>query len=135
MDLVPIVTGLGEMIRGAKTVGRVTDTVQIAKAAECSTNAIGVVKNAKRIHGNSLKTTKETVGYALRKTDTGEIMKFGETTRGVKRYTNKFYIENGVYMDIMARGSKYDMHLWQHDQIIEYTQKRGTRPPWNKTNW
>ena len=71
----------------------------------------------------------------MRKNGTDEIMKFGETTRGVKRYSKKFYIKNEVYMDIMVRGSKYDMHIWQHDQIIIYTQKNGIRPPWNKSNW
>ena len=62
-------------------------------------------------------------------------MKFGETTLGIRRYSKKFYMENGVYMRQMACGSKYDMHLWQHDQIINYTQKNGKRPPWNKSNW
>ena len=62
-------------------------------------------------------------------------MKYGETTRGVRRYTNKFYRKNGVYMDIMVRGSKYDMHLWQHNQILDYTRKNGVRPKWNKSDW
>ena len=50
-------------------------------------------------------------------------------------HTKKFYRENDVYMDIMAHGSKYDMHLWQHNQILEYTRKNGVRPPWNKSDW
>ena len=96
---------------------------------------VDTMKTAEKIHGNSLSTTKETIGYALRKTDTDEIMKFGETTQGTKRYTKKFYRENGVYMDTMAAGSKYDMHMWQHNKILEYTQERGVRPPWNKSDW
>lgn len=62
-------------------------------------------------------------------------MKYGETTRGVKRYTNKFYIENDVWMDKMAEGTKYDMHYWQRDMIMDYYNKHGFRPPWNKSFW
>ena len=36
-------------------------------------DAIDGIKNVKRIHGNSLETTKATVGYVLIKNDTGEI--------------------------------------------------------------
>ena len=62
-------------------------------------------------------------------------MKFGETTRGIKRYTNKFYQENGVFMDPLAKGSKYDMHYWQHEQIINYCNTNGVKPPWNRSFW
>ena len=126
--IVKVATKADDVVDAVRTVDKIDDAVDTAKAID---NAQAVAK----IHGNSLSTTKETVGYALRKNGTNEIMKFGETTRGIKRYTNKFYIENDVYMDIMAHGSKYDMHYWQHDQILRYNQKYGHRPPWNKSFW
>lgn len=94
-----------------------------------------VGKSTDLLHGNSLKTTKPAVGYVLLDKDTYEILKYGETTRGVKRYTNKFYIENNAYMDILEYGTKYDMHYWQHEQIIEYYNKNGHLPPLNKSFW
>ena len=96
---------------------------------------VGDAAKAVKVHGNSLKSTKETIGYVLQKTDTGEIMKYGETTRGIKRYSQKFYLENGVEMIPLAKGSKYDMHMWQHNQILDYYNKYGVKPPMNKSFW
>ena len=135
VDLLPIVSGVGEVTDLLRVANKADCVVDIVKTTNKVDNISDSVKVTTKIHGNSLKTTKETIGYALRKIDTGEIMKFGETTRGVQRYSKKFYIENGVYMDIMARGSKYDMHYWQHNQILNYMKVNGTRPIWNKSNW
>jgi len=131
---VKVATKADDVVDVAKTVAVADNIVDVTKVANGGGNIANAARTVK-MHGNSLQTTKETVGYALRKIDTGEIMKFGETTRGVKRYTKKFYVENEVYMDIMARGSKYDMHFWQHDQILDYTRRNGVRPPWNKSDW
>ena len=62
-------------------------------------------------------------------------MKFGETTRGVKRYTRKFYDKHEIYMDIMEVGTKLDMHQWQHNKIIEYFNSYGVKPLLNKSFW
>ena len=107
------VTGGGAIV---KAVSKADDVVDVVKTANKVDNVVDTTKTAKKIHGNSLKTTKETIGYALRKTDTGEIMKYGETTRGIKRYTNKFYRENNVFMDPLARGTKYDMQMCIRDR-------------------
>ena len=64
-----------------------------------------------------------------------EIMKYGETTRGTKRYTQKFYRENDVYMEPMAKGTKYEMHYWQHERIQTFFNKYGHLPPMNKSFW
>ena len=135
---IPCVTGGSAIIKAATKADDVIDTVKAIDNVDNivdTTKAIENTQTAVKIHGNSLSTTKETVGYALRNNDTHEIMKFGETTRGTKRYTKKFYAENNVYMDIMESGSKYDMHYWQHEKILEYTRRNGHRPPWNKSNW
>lgn len=128
----PGLTGGGTFVRA---VGKIDDVADVVKTANKVDNVVDTAKTAKKIHGNSLKTTKETIGYALKKTDTGEIMKYGETTRGVKRYSQRFYRENGVDMVELARGSKYDMHYWQHNQIVSYYNQYGHRPPWNKSFW
>lgn len=63
-------------------------------------------------------------------------MKFGETTRGVKRYTKKFLNENHLTMDFIVRGTKKEMHDWQHYKIIEYKNTHdGIRPKLNKSDW
>ena len=139
VDLIPFVTGVGEVTRVVKTVDKIADVVDtthdVAKTADRVDDVVDTVKNAKKIHGNSLKTTKKAYGYALIDVNTKQVMKYGETTKGVNRYTKKFYKENGVYMHIMSEGTKYEMHWWQHNKILEYTKKMGVRPPLNKSNW
>jgi len=90
---------------------------------------------ASPIHGNSLKTTKEAIGYTLRDKTTGDILKYGETTLGPRRYTSKFLNENNARMKIETSGTKYDMHFWQHNQILEYKRINGTRPRLNRSDW
>jgi hypothetical protein len=39
-------------------------------------------------------------------------------------------------MKIEAKGTKREMHDWQHDKILEYKSKNnGQRPPLNKSVW
>ena len=126
IDLIPGVTGVGETIRAVKTTTKVTK--KLSKATKKA-------EKVKKIHGNSLNSEKLTIGYAIVKKDTGKIMKYGETTRGVNRYSKKFYRENNVSMVVMAKGNKRDMHYWQHDRILEYYRENGCRPSWNKSFW
>ena len=60
-------------------------------------------------------------------------MKYGETTRGLRRYTKKFYRTNNVYMDIVKKGTKREMHAWQHKMIEGYVYISGELPPMNKS--
>ena len=63
-------------------------------------------------------------------------MKYGETTRGTKRYTKKFLKENNLEMNFEAKGSKRDMHGWQHDKILEHKANNGGgRPKLNKSDY
>ncbi|MHC1686048.1 MAG: RHS repeat-associated core domain-containing protein [Clostridiaceae bacterium] len=88
-----------------------------------------------KVHGNSHDTNKPAIGYIIRDVDTDEILKYGETTRGKSRYTQGFYDDNNAIMDIVARGTKKEMHKWQHDRILEYKKKHGKRPPLNKSDY
>ena len=68
-------------------------------------------------------------------TRTGEILKYGETTQGEKRYSKK-YLEL-IHADYHweAAGTKAEMHLWQHEKILDYMYVADQRPPLNKSLW
>ncbi|RWA46536.1 hypothetical protein B0X04_19160, partial [Yersinia pestis] len=53
----------------------------------------------------------------MRDRDFGDVTKYGETTQGEKRYSQKYLDENNVDMFFEASGSKKDMHAWQHENI------------------
>lgn len=89
------------------------------------------------VHGNSHATTKPAYGYILRDSDTHQVVKFGETTESnpLNRYTQKYYKENNVYMDVVKKGTKQEMHKWQHDRIMQYKERHGARPRLNFCNY
>ena len=90
---------------------------------------------APKVHGNSLLTTKLTQGYVLADKTTGEILKFGETTMGKARYTQKYLDEHNAAMVFEASGSKREMRDWEHENILEYKRDHdGKRPPLNKSD-
>ena len=88
-------------------------------------------------HGNSLNSSKPTIGYTLRDLESDEIMKYGETTMGKRRYTRDYLKENNVYMLEEADGTKREMHSWQHERILEYkaAYPEGRRPLLNKSDY
>jgi hypothetical protein len=86
-------------------------------------------------HGNSLDTDKPAEGYELRDRDTGEVQKYGETTRGTKRYTKKYLEKENVQQVSVEKGTKREMHRWQHKKIVEYRKKNGVRPRLNKSDY
>lgn len=92
-------------------------------------------KNKGKIHANSLKTNKRTDLYVLRDIDTNSVKKIGETTRGKKRYTKKYYKKNNVYMQVIDSGSKRKMHYQQHRLLKKYNRKTGRKPELNKSLW
>lgn len=69
-------------------------------------SGVVVVGFPRSMHGNSLSTRKPAEGYSLRSQATGEELKFGETTRGVRRYTTGYLREQGADMVFEARGTK-----------------------------
>ena len=86
-------------------------------------------------HANSLDTDKPAIGYSLRDKNTGEILKYGETTRGNKRYTRKYLDEHNAKFFPEANGTKREMHYWQHEKILDYMYVADQRPPLNKSTW
>ncbi len=89
----------------------------------------------KAVHGNSLQCDKTNYGYKLVDEDTGEIKKFGESIKGMKRYAKKFYNKTNTRMDILTSSTKAEVHLWQHNQIVNYYNQYGKLPPFNKSFW
>jgi RHS repeat-associated protein len=86
------------------------------------------------VHGNCLCNTNPAVGYILVDRNSGEIVKYGETAQNnpTSRYTTAQYNEMNAKMIIVERGSKEDMHKWQHEKIMEYKAKNnGARPKYN----
>ena len=98
--------------------------------------AVSAVSTAGELHPNNLDTTKPAQGYTLRDRDTGEVLKYGETTKGTARYTKQYLKEHNARIVFEAQGTKRDMHNWQHKKILEYkAQHDGARPPLNKSDW
>ena len=114
--------------KGVKVARKTYKVVKVAKSAS-------LTAKKKKVHGNSHKTTKKTYGYKIVNKD-NIVMKYGETTRGTKRYTQKWYRENNYRMVIMATGTKKQMHQWQHEKILQYKKNNnGERPKLNKSDW
>jgi len=87
-------------------------------------------------HANDHRTEKPAQGYSLRDNDTGEVLKYGETTRGTARYTKQYLKEHNARMVFEAKGTKAQMHKWQHNKIVEYKeQHNGARPPLNRNDY
>ncbi len=56
IDLIPFVTGVGEATRTLKTIDKVTDTVQIAKAVDFTDEAAAIIKTLDRSSGFTKST-------------------------------------------------------------------------------
>lgn len=82
-----------------------------------------------------MKSTKNTELYVLRDKTTGAVKKIGETTRGISRYSKKFYTNNNVYMQVIDQGSKRAMHYQQHRLLTRYYSHVGRLPSLNKSFW
>jgi hypothetical protein len=94
-------------------------------------------KQSGGVHGNDHATTKPAEGYTLRDKKTGAVLKYGETTQGTARYSKTYLDKHNARMQFEAKGTKAEMHKWQHDKILEYkSQNDGARPPpLNKSNY
>ena len=135
-NVIDVADDVGDTIRTLDKVGDSVDTVDdIHGATRIADFSEDASKSAKKIHNNSLKTDKITEGYILRDITTHEILKYGETTRGLKRYTNTYLTKHHAYMDFVAKGTKAEMHQWQHEMILNYISVAGQRPPLNKNLW
>jgi len=86
-------------------------------------------------HGNSLSDPRTNYGYALVDRNTNEILKYGESIHPKTRYSKRYLNENNADMTILQQGNKLNIHLWQHDKIVEYQLEHGKFPPLNKSEW
>ena len=84
IDLIPFVTGVGEVTRAVKTIDKVADTVQIAKAVDFTEDAADIVKTLDRSSGFTKSTVsagrKIHQGYKA----TNNFPKMGKEFRGIK---------------------------------------------------
>jgi RHS repeat-associated protein len=91
---------------------------------------------APKVHGNDHNTPQPAQGYTLRDRNTGKVLKYGETTQGTKRYSQKYLAKNNAEMVFEAQGTKREMHNWQHERILEHKEtNNGDRPPLNKSDY
>jgi hypothetical protein len=89
----------------------------------------------KDVHGNDHSTIKPAEGYSLRDRDTGAVLKYGETTLHTGRYTKAYLKKHNAVMVFEAKGSKKEMHTWQHERIMEYRAENFVRrPPLNQSD-
>jgi hypothetical protein len=128
---VPFIGGLGEVVRTSNAVLEVADTVDDLHDAK---------KVAKNVHGNSLNYPGTNYGYVLSDKTTGEVVKFGESINPSQRYTKKFLngdnpINKPLDMTVVTSGTKRDVHIWQHEQIVDYYEVVGKLPALNKSMW
>jgi len=146
IDVAMVTADVADIAVNGMTVGRgLTLAVDVVAAAIPFVPALAgatarVVEGAQRaegvVHNNSLRTTAPAQGYSLRDKSTGSVLKYGETTQGTRRYTQKYLRENNAEMVFEAKGSKQEMHDWQHQKITEHKAANGgSRPPLNKSDY
>ena len=95
---------------------------------------------AEKAHGNTLGD-QPAEGYQLQDKNTGEVKKYGETTRGdekfgagkQKRYSKQYLKDNNVVYKKTASGTKKEMHQWQTKMIKAHEAATGSKPALNKT--
>jgi hypothetical protein len=90
----------------------------------------------RRPHGNFKNSDLPAQGYTLRSRATGEVLKYGETARGEQRYSRSYLKQINAEMVIETSGTKAEMHVWQHQKIVEHKASHGgQRPPLNKSDY
>ena len=127
-----VVTSLAAVDVGMAAGGLAID-LGAATARQSTTQATVTTDSA--IHGNSLSSPATNYGYSLRDRATGTVLKYGETIHPERRYTQSWLTGNNAELQIEQVGTKQDIHAWQHDQIVQYKEANGSRPPLNKSDW
>ncbi len=128
---VPVVSGLGEA----------ADAVNAARKVHNRTSDLYDAKKVvNSVHGNSLDYPGTNYGYILSDLNTGEVVKFGESIDPAHRYTKKFLngenpIGTPLDMTVVISGTKRDIHIWQHEQILDFYEVVGELPKLNKSKW
>lgn len=135
VDLIPGVTGVGETVKAVNATKKAVNTVDtIVDGVKVTDKATDTIKTARRIHGNSLASSKTNYGYVLLDQERN-ILKFGETIHPSTRYSKKSLESKKWTMVILEEGNKLEIHNWQHDMNMYYKYKYGSFPPENKKGW
>ena len=128
---IPFVAGVGETVRAVNAGRKITDVADDLHDAK---------KAAKSIHANSLDFSGTNYGYVLSDKTTGEVVKFGESIDPAHRYTKKYLngdnpINKPLDMSVVISGTKQDIHIWQHEQIVDFRNVVGKLPALNNSLW
>ena len=124
---------LDKTAEGVKLLEKTSDAVDAGR--ELNRAADILETGVKEVHGNSLLTTKTAYGYTLTDRTTNEILKYGETIHPDTRYSGKFLNSINANMNILAEGSKSEMHFWQQYQVLDYFNAYGVNPHLNINGW
>ncbi|MBY0569103.1 MAG: RHS repeat-associated core domain-containing protein [Hyphomonadaceae bacterium] len=94
--------------------------------------AVGGIIGLATCHANSLNSSRPTWVYELRYNSTGEVAKYGITSRlnPTDRYPSWFYSVRGVTMfPLMRYSNRRDARNAERALCIRYRAEHGTRPP------
>jgi RHS repeat-associated protein len=88
-----------------------------------------ISSSVQKIHGNDLRSTAQTWGYKLVDKSSGVVKKIGESMHPGSRYPQKYLDANNLEMVRGPSGSKFDIRIWEHEQIGEYIFTHGGAHP------
>ena len=123
VDLIPVVTGVGEITRAARTIDKASTTVQIAKAIDFTDDAADIVKTLDRSKGFTKSTAragrKIHAGYKV----TDDFSKIGKEYRKVKGVRPDYvdFANRTIYelKPMNPRGLKSGIHqLQKYDKAL-----------------
>jgi hypothetical protein len=70
-----------------ETCGGTIETLRAGATGDLPTLLASGGDALRKVHGNRLDSGRAAEGYTLRDLDTNEVLKYGETTRGTRRYS------------------------------------------------
>ena len=117
-----------------------TDELILHRLSQLGLCTITTSLNSGKIHGNSLDYPGTNYGYVLVDKTTGEIVKYGESINPDTRYTQSFLngenpIKKPVAMEVVTSGTKAEVHLWQHQKIVDFYETVGELPKLSNSEW
>lgn len=107
-----------------------TNTVSTNKPSNSNSQK---TPNINPFHGNDLRNTAITTGYTLRDKISGAIQKIGETMYPATRYSERWLKNNGLVFQEETTGTKFDMHIWEHEKLGSYLFDNLALPALNKS--
>jgi RHS repeat-associated protein len=111
------------------------ETTRLEVEARKRVTSVDNLSPTKKVHGNSLKSDRPTVGYVVIDVTTGKVIRYGETSASPpsSRYTGAWYERNNATMNVGTEAtSKPAAKAWQSHEIRAYVERHGRLPPLNK---